>query len=66
MSETPKRPNPASPPATPRWVKIVVLTFIVLVLAVIILHLMGFGFGNHGAGGFGGYTLLLERVGEQL
>ena len=66
MSETPKRPNPASPPTTPRWVKIVVLTFIVLVLVVIILHLMGFGFGNHGAGGFDGYTLLMERVVEQL
>jgi hypothetical protein len=66
MSEAPKRTNPASPPATPRWVKIIVLTFIALVLVVIILHLMGFGFGNHSAGGLAGYALLMERVAEHL
>jgi len=66
MSETPKRPDPTSPPATPRWVKIVVILFIVLVLVVILLHLMGFGFGNHGASSFAGYALLMERVAEYL
>lgn len=66
MSETPERPNPAAPPATPRWVKIVVIIFIVLVLIVIVLHLLGFGFGNHGAGGFVGYALIMERAAEYL
>jgi hypothetical protein len=66
MSETPKRPDPASPPATPRWVKIVVIIFIVLVLVVIILHLMGYGFGNHGASSFTGYALLMERAANHL
>ena len=66
MSETPKRPNPASPPATPHWVKIVVIIFIVLVLVVIVLHLRGFGFDNHGAGGFGSYALLMKRVLEPI
>ncbi len=66
MSETPKRPDPASPPATPRWVKIVAFMFIVLVLVVILLHLMGFGFGNHGAGSFSGYAWLIELAAEPV
>ncbi|MCI0554953.1 MAG: hypothetical protein L0287_28735 [Anaerolineae bacterium] len=47
MSQTPSKPDPASPPATPRWVKIFVITFIVLVLTVIALHIAGFNFGGH-------------------
>ena len=42
------RPDPNSPPPTPRWVKILAGIFIVLILLVIILHLMGFGMGGHG------------------
>ena len=42
------RPDPNSPPSTPRWVKIFAIAFIALVLLVIILHLMGFGMGGHG------------------
>jgi hypothetical protein len=66
MSETPKRPDPASPPATPLWVKIVVIMFIALVLVVIILHLMGFGFGNHSASSFTSYAWLMERPADHL
>lgn len=66
MSETPKRPDPASPPAAPRWVKILVTVFIVLVLLVILLHLLGFGFGNHGAGSFAGYAWLMERAADPV
>lgn len=42
------RPDPNSPPSTPRWVKIFVIAFIVLVVVIVILHLMGFGIGGHG------------------
>ena len=66
MSETPKRPDPASPPATPRWVKIIVIIFIALVLVVIILHLMGFGFGNHGAGSFADYGWVAAPAAQYL
>ena len=43
------RPDPNLPHGTPRWVKIFVIGFIVLVVVVVILHLMGFGMGGHGA-----------------
>ena len=33
----------------PRWLKLIIIVFIVLVAAVVVLHLMGFGFGSHGA-----------------
>jgi len=66
MPETLKRPGPESPPATPRWVKIIVIIFIVFVLVVIILHLMGFGFGNHGASSFTSYAWLMERAADHL
>ena len=42
------RPNPNTPPATPRWVKIFVIAFLALILLVIIIHLLGFGMGGHG------------------
>ena len=42
------RPDPNSPPGTPRWVKIFVIGFIVLVGVFVILHLLGFGMGGHG------------------
>jgi len=51
MTEPTNRPGRGSPPATPRWVKIFVLIFIVFVLLVIALHVMGFDFGSHGMGG---------------
>jgi hypothetical protein len=41
MSETPKRPDPGSPPSTPRWVKVFVIVFIALVLVFVTLHLTG-------------------------
>ena len=55
---TNKRPDPALPPDTPRWVKILIGLFIVLVLLFVILHLLGFGLGSHG---MGNHTLLLEH-----
>jgi hypothetical protein len=66
MSETPKRPNPASPPPAPRWVQVIVILSIVLILAVIILHLMGFEFGSHGSGGLISHALLMERAAGYL
>ena len=41
------RPDPGSPPSTPRWVKVFGIIVIVLVLAFVILHLAGGGFGTH-------------------
>ena len=41
------RPNRPSPPSTPRWVKVSAVVVIVLVLAFVILHLTGGGFGHH-------------------
>jgi hypothetical protein len=55
MSKT--RPDPGSPPSTPRWVKILAIIFIILAVAFIILHLMGFGMGGHG---LSSHTLLIE------
>lgn len=47
------RPDPNSPPSTPRWVKIFVIVFVVLVVLFVILHLMGFGMGGHGMSIYG-------------
>lgn len=52
------RPDPNSPPETPRWVKILAIVFIVLVVVFVILHLMGFGMGGHG---MSIHTLLIEH-----
>ena len=48
MTENQKDPGRGSPPETPRWVKVLIILFIVLVAAVVVLHIMGFGFGGHG------------------
>ena len=36
-----------TPPNMPRWVKMFGIIFIFLVLAVVVLHLTGFNFGDH-------------------
>jgi hypothetical protein len=46
-AEAHARPDPSSPPSTPRWVKALGLAVLVLVLAFVILHLAGGGFGGH-------------------
>jgi hypothetical protein len=46
-SSTRVRPDRNSPPSTPRWVKVSVIIFIVLVLLFVIMHLTGNGFGDH-------------------
>lgn len=51
------RPDPGSPPSTPRWVKILLISFIVLILIFVILHLMGIGLGGHG---MSSHPLLIE------
>ena len=61
MSQTPL--NPGSPPSTPRWVKILVTIFIVLLILFVILHLLGFGMGGHG---MGGHTFLINYAVQQL
>jgi hypothetical protein len=71
MSEKQKAPGHGSPPGTPRWVKLFVIIFIGLIVLVIVLHLMGFGFGSHGASGalpvdLIRYTLLMERSVQEL
>ena len=45
--DTHVRPIRGSPASTPRWVKVFVIIFIVLVLLFVILHLTGNGFGDH-------------------
>ena len=47
MSQTQMGPKRGSPPGTPRWVKVLVILFIVLILLVVILHLTGNDFGGH-------------------
>jgi len=74
MSENQRTPGRGLPPSTPRWVKVFMIIFIALVLLVVILHLMGFGFGSHSAGGSGGvlsrglvgYSWLIRHAVEQL
>lgn len=51
MSVNQKPPGRGSAPGTPRWVKLMAIIFILLILLVVVLHLMGFGFGSHGAVG---------------
>ena len=41
------RPDRQSPPRTPRWVKVSAIVVVVLVVAFVILHLSGGGFGHH-------------------
>ena len=36
-----------APPATPRWVKVFGVIFLILVLLIVILHLTGNGLGGH-------------------
>ena len=49
MAQTNERPDRASPPATPRWVKVMGIIFIVLVLLVIVLHFTGYSPGGPGS-----------------
>lgn len=39
--DTRLRPDRRSPPSTPRWVKVFVITFIALVMVFVIVHLAG-------------------------
>jgi len=45
-SSTRVRPDRKSPPSTPRWVKVSVIIFIVLVLLFLIIEFPGHGFGG--------------------
>lgn len=47
MTQHPIKPGRGEPPATPRWVKISVAIFIVLILVVVAMHLAGVDFGSH-------------------
>ena len=47
MSQSPIKPDRQSPPGMPRWVKVFVILFIVLILVVIALHLTGTNIGGH-------------------
>ena len=47
MAQSPLNPRQGPTPATPRWVKIFVAIFIILILVVIAVHLAGFNFGGH-------------------
>lgn len=49
MLDNQKVPRRGSPPVIPSWVKVLVICSILLILIVAFLHLMGFGFGSHGA-----------------
>ena len=41
------RPDRRSPPSTPRWVKASALIVVILVVAFVVIHLSGGGFGRH-------------------
>ena len=45
-SSTRVSPDRKSPPSIPRWVKVSVIIFIVLVLLVLMIELTGHGFGG--------------------
>ena len=47
MTQPPITPNRPPSPVTPRWVKIFVAIFIILVLVVVAMHLAGVDFGGH-------------------
>jgi hypothetical protein len=47
MTQPPITPNRPPAPVTPRWVKIFVAIFIILVLVVVAMHLAGVDFGGH-------------------
>ena len=48
MSQTPAKPDRRSPTSTPRWVKVIVIIFIVLVMLFVALHLTGNSLGGPG------------------
>ena len=48
MSQTQSnKPNGGSPPSMPRWVKVLVIIFVLLILLVVVMHLAGINFGGH-------------------
>ena len=70
MAQNQKTPGRGSPPVFPGWVKVLVISFILLMLIVVILHLMGFGFGSHGASrnpldDFVGYAAITQQIVQQ-
>ena len=74
MSENQKAARRGSPPGMPNWVKLLIGISIIVVLIVVVLHLLGVGFGPHGAGAAGGIDinpfvdvrLLVVQVLQQL
>lgn len=65
MADTQKAAGRGSPPSVPRWVKLFVVTLIVLVLLLIILHAMGIGFGSHGTNSAVDFALIIEYAVQQ-
>jgi hypothetical protein len=57
------RPDPNSPPSTPRWVKILITVFIILVVLFVIAHLLGLGMGGHT---IDSHSILIEYALRQL
>ncbi|MBL8049602.1 MAG: hypothetical protein JNM46_00130 [Anaerolineales bacterium] len=47
MSENQNDPHRGIPPGTPRWVKAMIILFIVLIIIIVIMHLTGNSFGGH-------------------
>ena len=47
MSQIPVKTNRPSGPSTPRWVKAAAIIVVVLILAFVVIHLSGGGFGHH-------------------
>lgn len=48
MSENPTKSKHPSYPGTPRWVRVFGIIFVLLIVAVVVLHLTGNSpFGNH-------------------
>jgi hypothetical protein len=47
MTQPPIKPDRRFVPSTPRWVKVFVAIFILLVLVVVAMHLAGVDFGGH-------------------
>ena len=46
MTRPPVNPQRRPAPATPRWVKLFVAVFMIIVLVVIAVHLVGVDFGH--------------------
>ena len=65
MTEKQNAPQRNTPPGTPGWVKVFFILIILFIIAVVIVHLLGFRFNHGGATIFNNiasYPYLLQHA----